>query len=218
MPEIKACIFDLDGTLIDSLADLAAAVNRMLADNGYPLAPLDMFPQFIGEGMKKLVERAMPSSERTAANVERCAAEYLAHYERCWHEQTRVYDGLQPVLEQLRGRGWKLAVLSNKPHRFTVLCSEHFFPKGMFEAILGARDEVPRKPDPAAGFEIARLLGAEPAECAYIGDSGIDMEFGKRAGMKRIGVLWGFRDRHEIVECGAEALAEEPADLPGLVS
>lgn len=214
----KACIFDLDGTLVDSLADLATAVNRMLDDNGYPRAPLEMFPRYIGDGMKKLVERALPESARDQGNVERCAAEYLRHYEQCWHDQTRVYDGILEVVRVLREGGIRLAVLSNKPHRFTVMCCEHFFPQGVFEVVLGQREGVPRKPDPTAGVEIARRLGLDVSECAYVGDSGIDMEFAGRAGMRRIGVLWGFRGRQEILDNGAEVLVEKPAQLPAAMA
>jgi len=213
LASLKAFIFDLDGTLVDSLADLATAVNRMLDDNGYPRCPFEMFPRHIGDGMKKLVERALPEDRRDTANVERCAAEYLAHYERCWHDETRVYQGMAATVAALRGRGSRLGMISNKPHRFTVLCGEHFFPAATFEVILGQREGVPRKPDPAAGFEVIRRLGLEPAECAYVGDSGVDMEFGAATGMRRIGVLWGFRGREELVASGAEVLIERPEDL-----
>ena len=215
LASIKAFIFDLDGTLIDSLADLATAVNRMLAANDHPPCPLEMFPLHIGDGMKKLVERALPLAARDPANVERRAAEYLANYEQCWHDQTHVYEGMAETIAALRARGARLGVLSNKPHRFTVLCSEFFFPKGSFEIILGQRDEVPRKPHPAAGLEMATRLGLKPAECAYVGDSGIDMAFGKAAGMRRIGVLWGFRDREELIADGAETLIIRPEELLG---
>ena len=210
---LKAFIFDLDGTLVDSLADLATAVNRMLDDNGYPRVSIDMFPVHIGDGMKKLVERALPADKRDPENIERCAAEYLAHYERCWHDETRVYDGMVEAVSALRARGVRLGVISNKPHRFTVLCSEFFFPAGSFEIILGQREGTPRKPDPAGGVEIAQRMGIAPSECAYIGDSGVDMEFGKAVGMRRIGVLWGFRDREELVGAGAEALISQPSEL-----
>ena len=213
LSSLKALIFDLDGTLVDSLADLATAVNRMLDDNGYPRVSIDMFPQHIGDGMNKLVERALPGDKRDPENVERCAAEYLAHYEKCWHDDTRAYDGMAETIAALRSRGARLGVISNKPHRFTVLCSEHFFPAGSFEVILGQREGTPRKPDPAAGLEMAQRMGLAPSECGYIGDSGVDMEFGTRSGMKTIGVLWGFRDREELVASGAEVLISHPAEL-----
>lgn len=222
LTSLKAFIFDLDGTLVDSLADLATAVNRMLADNGYPRVSIDIFPQHIGDGMKKLVERAMPDGTRDPENVERCAGEYLAHYERCWHDQTHVYDGMKEAVAALRARGTRLGMISNKPHRFTVLCGEHFFPRDTFELIFGQREDVARKPDPAAGLEIARNMGLRPDECAYVGDSGVDMEFATACGMRRIGVLWGFRGRDELVASGAEILIDHPSallldELPDLV-
>lgn len=214
MPERpRAYLFDLDGTLVDSLADLATAVNRMLVDHGYPVCPVDHFPEYIGDGMKKLVERALPPSARTTEIIERCAQGYLERYEECWHEQTRVYDGLADVIQTLRESGTRLAVLSNKPHRFTQMCADYFFPKGTFEIVLGQRDHVARKPDPAAGLEIAHHLGLSPHDCAYIGDSGVDMAFGRAAGMRRIGVLWGFRSREELLENGAEFLVSHPRQL-----
>lgn len=213
LTDLKAFIFDLDGTLVDSLADLATAVNRMLDDNGYPRVSIDIFPQHIGDGMKKLVERALPADKREPANAERCAAEYLAHYEKCWHDQTYVYEGMHQAITGLRDRGIRLGVISNKPHRFTILCSEHFFPAGAFEIILGQREGIARKPDPAGALEMIGLMGLKPAECAYVGDSGVDMEFATRAGIRPIGVLWGFRGRDELVSSGAQALISHPKEL-----
>lgn len=215
-PELQAVIFDLDGTLINSLADLAEAVNRMLDDHGHPRRPLEVFPKYIGEGMRHLVRRALPEDHRTEDYVDRCVADYMAHYERCWHDQTRAYDGMADALVSLKRRGVRLAVLSNKPHRFTVLCCDRFFAPGSFEIVFGQREGVPRKPDPSAGLEIATRLGVDLPRCAYVGDSGIDMQFGKAAGMRRAGVLWGFRDEAELRENGAEVLLCNPADLADL--
>ena len=213
---LKAYIFDLDGTLVDSLADLATAVNRMLSDHGYPTCPVSHFPEYIGDGMKKLVERALPAEARIPETIERCAQAYLERYEDCWHEETRVYAGLADVILTLRESGSRLGVLSNKPHRFTQLCADHFFHPGTFDIVLGQRDHVPRKPDPAAGLEIAAFLGLSPEECAYIGDSGVDMAFGLAAGMRRICVLWGFRGREELISNGAEVLVSHPEQLLSL--
>jgi phosphoglycolate phosphatase len=210
---LQALIFDLDGTLVDSLADLATAVNRMLTDNGYPTCPVSHFPEFIGDGMKKLVERALPENARTSENIERCAQGYLERYEECWHDETRVYEGLGDVIIELKAAGVRLAMLSNKPHRFTQMCADHFFQPGTFEIVLGQRDHIPRKPDPTAGFEIADFMNLSPSQCAYVGDSGVDMIFGKAAGMRRIGVLWGFRSQDELAQAGAEWLIERPEDL-----
>jgi len=216
LPDLQAVIFDLDGTLIDSLADLAESVNRMLEERGHRRRPLEVFPKYIGEGMRHLVRRALPEDRREDGYVDACVADYMRHYEQGWHRETTVYEGMMEALGVLRARGLRLAVLSNKPHHFTALCCEHFFPGGTFDVVFGQREGVPRKPDPAAGFEIAGLLGAEPGHCAYVGDSGIDMRFGLAAGMHRVGVLWGFRGEQELRECGAEILLRHPGELAAL--
>ena len=216
-PALQAVILDLDGTLIDSLADLAEAVNRMLDEHGHPRRPLEVFPRYIGEGMRHLVRRALPEDCRADDYVDRCVADYMRHYEQLWHDQTHAYAGMPETLRELRRRGLKLGVLSNKPHHFTALCCDHFFPPGTFDVVLGQRDGVPRKPDPAAGLEIAALFSLEPRRCAYVGDSGIDMQFGIAAGMRRVGVLWGFRGEDELRENGAEVLLGAPRELLDLI-
>ena len=210
---MKAFIFDLDGTLIDSLADLAEAVNRMLAANGYPTAPLSVFPRYIGDGVKALVSRALPAEALEREDIDARVAEYQAHYADTWRDKTVPYPGVLETLHELQTRGANLAVLSNKPHRFTLLCTQHFFPSIAFASVLGARDGVPRKPDPAGALEIAATLGLAVAECAYIGDSGIDMETATRAGMRPIGVNWGFRSVDELRSHGAREIISHPQDL-----
>jgi phosphoglycolate phosphatase len=195
---MKAFIFDLDGTLIDSLDDLADAVNLMLGQNGYPLQPREVFPQYIGDGVHKLVERALPESARNAETIAACTADYQRHYEATWNVKTKPYHGILETLTALRESGMKLAVLSNKPHRFTLLCCEHFFAEGTFDMVLGQRSNVPRKPDPAGVIEIAE---------------GIDMETATRAGMLAVGVRWGFRDEEELLAHGAQILVSSPEEL-----
>lgn len=215
---MKAFIFDLDGTLIDSLQDLADAVNLMLVQHGFPARPHDIFPKLIGEGVHNLVERAIPDSVRTTADIPALVADYQDHYQKTWNQKTRPYHGIQETITTLRKQGIRIAVLSNKPHGFTILCCAHFFPAGTFDLVLGARDDVPRKPHPQAGHKIAQALGFTPGECAYIGDSGLDMEFAVNSGMYPAGVLWGFRGRAELLECGAKFLAEKPSDLLKLLA
>ncbi len=209
-----AVLFDLDGTLIDSLADLGEAVNRMLAELGFPAHPAERCREFIGEGARRLVERALPEAARgDEALVERALALYQRHYAACWHEQTRVYPGVRELLRDLAGAGARLGVISNKPHEFTRLCVAHFFPETGFAVVLGQREGVPRKPDPAAGLEAAAALGVAPGACVYVGDSGVDMRFARAAGMRGIGVAWGFRSREELLVNGAAAVAENAAAL-----
>jgi phosphoglycolate phosphatase len=209
---LKALIFDLDGTLIDSLADLAEAVNRMLDDCGYPRQDLALFPQFIGDGVRQLVHRALPDSARDEANVTRCVQLYQQHYEDLWHAQTQPYAGIRELLAELKQRGVAVACISNKPDHFTQLCCRHFF-LGEFQVVLGQRASVERKPAPEGGLECAALLKLAPSECGYVGDSGIDMQFAKNCGMTALGVSWGFRSRGELLENGADSVADSPADL-----
>lgn len=210
---MKAFIFDLDGTLIDSLEDLADAVNLMLVENGYPQRPLELFPQFIGEGVQKLVEQALPTEALAHVNLAELVKGYQRFYEATWKNKTRPYDGIADVLKALRQRGLKIAVLSNKPDHFTQLCCDHFFPEGTFDAVLGAREGVPRKPHPQAAHEVASRLGVSVADCAYVGDSGLDMQFAVNAGMYAVGVLWGFRSEDELRENGAQLLISRPEEL-----
>lgn len=215
---MKAFIFDLDGTLIDSLADLAEAVNRMLEEHGYPRAPLSVFPQYIGDGVRALVSRALPPEAQENEDINARVADYQRHYADTWRSETKPYVGIVETLADLQSRGIKLAVLSNKPDHFTKLCCAHFFPDVPFGPVLGARADVPRKPDPQAALEICRELGVQPEDCAFVGDSGIDMETAVRAGMLPVGVRWGFRGEAELIAHGAKELVSHPDDLVCLIS
>ena len=216
MPNPKAYIFDLDGTLIDSLADIAESINRMLDGRGYPRCAAGDFTQMIGDGMEKLVERALPEEAREESLILICVEEYRAHYDQLWQEQTRPYAGIVEMLAALKARGVKLGVISNKAHRFTVPMTEHFFGPAVFDHILGQRAEVPRKPDAAGAHEMAAVLGLAAADLAYVGDSGIDMAFAKNAGMLGIGVSWGFRSVAELREHGADLIVNHPVELLNL--
>ncbi|MBE2286701.1 MAG: HAD family hydrolase [Prosthecobacter sp.] len=213
MPQLKAFIFDLDGTLIDSLADIAESINRMLDAKGYPRCEQEVFKQMVGDGMEKLVERALPEAVRSEALIQVCVEEYRANYDQLWNAQTKPYEGIVEMLAELKGRGVKLGVISNKAHRFTVPMTEHFFGKGCFDHILGQRNDVPRKPAPDGAHEMAAFLGLKTDEMAYVGDSGIDMAFAKSSGMRAIGVRWGFRSEAELRAHGADVLISSPSDL-----
>lgn len=216
MSSLKAFIFDLDGTLIDSLADIAESINRMLDARGYPRCEQEVFKQMVGDGMEKLVERALPPNVRSDELIKICVEEYRANYDRLWNVQTKPYPGIVETLAELKGRGVKLGVISNKAHRFTVPMTEHFFGKSCFDHILGQRNEVPRKPAPDGAHEMAAFLGLKTGEMAYVGDSGIDMAFAKASGMRAIGVRWGFRSEAELRENGADVLISSAADLLAL--
>ena len=214
---ITTVIFDLDGTLIDSLADIAESINLMLDDHGWPRCEPADFKEMVGDGMEKLVERALPPTERTTENIAICVEEYRAHYDRHWNVRTVIYPGIVDLLTALRAQGLKLGVISNKAHRFTVPMTEHFFGADIFDAVLGQRNAVPRKPAPDGAIEMAAMLDVPVASCAYVGDSGVDMQFGVNAGMRRIGVRWGFRSDEELLAHGAEVLVSQPHEILGFI-
>ncbi|HCN27662.1 MAG TPA: hypothetical protein DIT64_02535 [Verrucomicrobiales bacterium] len=213
MAMLKAALFDLDGTLIDSLADIAGAINEMLDGRGWPRCEVELFREMVGDGMDRLVERALPPHARTPELIQTCVEEYRANYDKRWQRETRPYEGITELLAALKARDIRLGVISNKAHRFTVPMTEHFFGADCFDIILGQRAEVPRKPDPAAGLEVVQALRLDPKDCAYVGDSGIDMEFARHAGMTGIGVTWGFRSERELRENGAHILVARPLEI-----
>jgi phosphoglycolate phosphatase len=212
----RALIFDLDGTLVDSLGDIAAACNHVLAGEGLPEHPLTDYRVFVGEGIRRLVERAAPglARERTAALVTAVRARYEAHLV----ERTRPYPGVLEALTALRRAGLPLAVLSNKPHDLTERVVAALLGATPFVAVDGERAGRPRKPDPAGAIAVAAALGTAPGETWLVGDTRIDMETAAAAGMVPVGVLWGFRDRAELEASGARQVVATPAELVNLAA
>ena len=214
---LKAAIFDLDGTLIDSLQDLASSMNEALTALSFPAHDLDAYRYFIGDGVHSLIARALPAEAREdAATVQRATELYRAAYGANWCRATVPYVGIMELLADLQAAGIPLAVLSNKPQHFTALCVAHFFPLQPFTVVFGQRDHVPRKPDPAGALEIAATLQLPPESIAFIGDTSTDIGTGKAAGMPTIGVTWGFRTQEELVEAGATTIVHEPTAISPL--
>jgi phosphoglycolate phosphatase len=206
-------LFDLDGTLLDTLQDLGDSVNRVLAARGWPVHTLEDYRYFVGEGARTLISRALPEGHRDPATVNAALAAYRADYQQKWNVATRPYDGIPELLAALRRRGLVLGVLSNKPHAMTVKCIEGYFPGVPFRALLGQRDSVAHKPDPAGAFEAAHLMDVAPGRMLYIGDTGTDMQTACAAGMFALGVTWGFRPEAELRENGAAAVVRRPAEV-----
>jgi phosphoglycolate phosphatase len=213
----RATLFDLDGTLLDTLDDIANAANRVLATRGFPAHPHPTYRNLIGDGVAKLIFRALPESHRDDATVQSCIEAYVQEYGRTWKAQTKPYAGVAEMLDALVQRGRKLAVLSNKPDHFTQQCVQELLPHWAFKVVLGASDCFPRKPSPAGALEIARRLSLAPAECLYVGDSGVDMQTARSAQMCPVGALWGFRDEAELVQAGAQFLIRQPGELVNLI-
>lgn len=206
-----AVIFDLDGTLADSLRDLAEAMNLALAQHGLPTHPLDAYRHFVGEGVDVMVRRAAPTN--TTVPWQAIVDGYRAHYGELDHRHTGPYPGVSELLDGLVARRVKLAVLSNKRDDFTKALVAQRFGRWPFVEVRGEREGVPRKPDPTAAFELALALNVLPANIAFVGDTAIDMKTARNAGMTPIGCLWGFRDRDELLEAGAKRLLSAPLEL-----
>jgi phosphoglycolate phosphatase len=210
---IRAVLFDLDGTLLDSLADIAQSMNIVLRERGLAGHSSDSYRAFVGDGVTKLVERALPPERRGREEIAACVDRMREVYGKRCSDRTRPYDGIAELLDALVERGLPLAVLSNKPHDLTVRLVSELLSRWAFAFVFGERPGVPRKPDPSSAREVAALLGVEPRDCLYVGDTPTDMATANAAGMPSVGACWGFRDAEELRNAGAGALASTPTDV-----
>jgi phosphoglycolate phosphatase len=207
----RAVLFDLDGTLADTLADLANAVNHALATLGLPPHPQPAYRYFVGDGARNLITRALPPDRQDL--VEPALARMRAHYDAHCFDETRLYPGIPELVAELHRRRYKLAVFSNKPDEFTKRMVAHYFPTNPFDTVLGHITGIPLKPDPAGAFRIAADLGVPTTHWLYLGDTNTDMLTARAAGMYPVGVLWGFRDRAELEATGARTILAQPGEL-----
>jgi phosphoglycolate phosphatase len=208
---LRAVLFDLDGTLADTLADIAGAVNEVLAAHGLPVHPPADFLAFVGEGAERMISRALPADRQ--ALLPQVLGEYHDLYARRLTRETVLYPGIAPMLDAIVANGLSIAVLSNKRDAFTRAVAESLLHRWPFRVVHGERAGVPRKPDPTAALEIARKLGVPPGACAFVGDTAVDMKTAAAAGMFGVGVLWGFRGREELEASGAQVIAQRPQDV-----
>lgn len=209
----QAIIFDLDGTLLDTLADIGASVNQMLAEYGFPDHTTDDYRRFIGNGIRMLVTRALPIEGRSEEMADACVRRARELYWENWNRKTRPYEGITELLDCLKTKGLPLAVLSNKPHDFTVRYVTAYFDKWDFKVVMGQNDHFPVKPDPGSALDIARRMGLSPETFLFVGDSAVDMKTAAAAGMYAVGVAWGFRGPKELRENGCRALVEHPLEI-----
>ncbi len=211
----KLFVFDLDGTLVDSVYDIADALNTCLAQLGKPAHPLEAYYQMVGDGMHMLCRRALP--EGTQEQVDRLVAMYSRRYRENCCVRTRPYEGIPELLRDLQEQGVKLAILSNKPHDQTLAVVKTLLPEIGFFCVRGQSDAFPRKPDPAALHGLMTLAAVSPEETVYIGDSDVDVYFGKNAGVQTVGVSWGFRGEGELKNAGADRIAQNPEQLKDIL-
>lgn len=213
----KLIVFDLDGTLLNSLEDLADSANWVLEQHGFPTHPVDAYRYFVGDGVRKLIERILPPEERTDARIEQCRQEFVTYYKVHMEDKTSVYEGITELLVELKNRGLKIAVATNKVHVAVAPLMAKYFPNICFDAMIGQREGVPVKPAPQIMFDILKETGCEPSEALHVGDTATDMQLAHNAGVTPVGVLWGYRPLEELQESGAKFIIEKPEDLLGLL-
>lgn len=210
----RLCIFDLDGTLTDSLDSLTYSVNLTLEEMGYPALERSKCRAFVGNGSRVLIEKALKASgDTTLSRIEEGMEVYDRVFDANCTYHVTPYDGIVELLQALKEKGMKLTVLSNKPHRQAVHVVEEVFGKEMFDWVQGQQEGIPRKPDPYAAIQIAEKFGVKPEECVYIGDSEVDVATGTAARMKTLGVTWGFRSVEQLKEAGATILLDRPVQI-----
>jgi len=218
MKSYKAVLFDLDGTLINSLHDIADSMNRVLEKKGYQTHDYDAYRYFVGRGLYSLVGRTLPESEKTEQNVRNLYQELLSDYEVNLLQKTVLYRGIPELLDALVSNGIKLTILSNKADNFTKKIAAELLNKWPFEIVLGSGDNVPRKPDPAGAMIVCEALQLQPSNFLYIGDTSTDMQTALAAGMYPVGVTWGFRTKEELLDNGAKTIIDKPSELLTLLA
>ena len=207
---IKAVFFDLDGTLLDTLPDIHASVNEMLRAFSYPEITRMQTQSYVGDGARKLIERALPEN---ATNIDECHDFFREHYTKSGNSLTKLFEGELEALQELKARGLKLAIITNKPQAATYACVEKFFPEGMFDFIGGDSGMFSCKPDPSLTRYAALTLRVALKECVFVGDGEADVLTAKNAGMRNLSVLWGYRTREQLEKVGATEFVENFQDI-----
>ena len=210
-------IFDLDGTLVNSLPGIVGSLNRSLVGHGLPAHSHAAIRSFIGDGLQTLVQRAAPAGSEPVL-LAALVTHFKNDYALSWAEGTLAYPGIHNLLDELQRRGYQLAVLSNKTHQFTEIITRSIFPLIHFAKVLGQQEGIPPKPHPAGAFQIALALGVSLNNCVMIGDSTMDLETADNAGMQAIAVAWGYHDRKRLITAGATRIIDHPSELPALLS
>ena len=211
--DCKAIIFDLDGTLLDTLGDIADAANRVMASRGYPVHSHEAYKWFIGNGAQRLIERALPPDRRRSPIIAACLQEFITGYNNHWSVLTRPYPGMTDTIACLAANRIQLAVVTNKPHQFALAMMEHYFDTTEFGPILGQQQGIPPKPHPRQALSAADAMGVKPESCIFLGDSAVDMETAVRSGMRPVGAGWGFRPARELAVSGAVQILKHPQEL-----
>ncbi len=214
---IKLIIFDLDGTLLNTLEDLAISTNHALAQNNYPQHELSEYRYFVGNGITKLTERALPEDQRSEETILKVRQDFVNYYSEHNMDRTKPYPGIPELIDQLKKRHICMAVASNKYQAATAKLVAHYFAEGTFATVYGQRDNVPTKPDPTVVYNILAETGYTRDETLYVGDSSVDMRTAANSGLRSVAVTWGFRPRKELEENGAVYIIVRPEQLLDIV-
>jgi phosphoglycolate phosphatase len=214
----KAVLFDLDGTLLYTLTDVANAMNEALVHFGFSPHPVDAYKYFIGESVETEAQRALPESARDPEFVRKVAVYSEEIYDKCWGDNTHPYPGIPELLTELQHRDLSLVILSNKNDRFTKVMVKKLLPDWQFKIVQGALPDVPLKPDPTMALQIANKLRIPPEQFLYLGDTSTDMQTAVSAGMFPVGCIWGYRSADELLESGAKALINTPAEVLDIIN
>lgn len=214
---IKACIFDMDGTVSNTINSIAYFANNALKSAGLPAIETEVYKKLVGNGAKVLVERMLSTVGAGSEHFEKVSFEYNTKYDADFLYLTEPYEGILDMLHALKGMGIKVTILSNKPHDTAVKVSDALFGSQLVDICYGAREGVALKPDPAGVYDIINGLGLNKEECLYIGDTATDMKTGKGADLYTVGVLWGFRDREELEQGGADEIISHPSELIDII-
>lgn len=210
---IELYIFDLDGTLLDSIDDIAYSMNYVLERHSFPTHPRNAYFYFVGNGARLLVERALPETSRAKQQIDTLLPEFMEFYDKHKADRTRPFEGLVDTLRTLQDRGVRFAVASNKPHEVMHSLMRSYFPDISFSVVFGHRKGHPVKPDPEIVLDILSCTGVDPQKVLYVGDTAVDVETAHAAGVRMAGALWGFRTRKELEDAGADLLLGDPSEL-----
>jgi phosphoglycolate phosphatase len=211
--KFSAVVFDMDGTLLDTLHDISHSLNSVLEEEGYPTHTVEACRVMVGFGMRELVRKALPESAHDEAITEPLLKKMQARYAEHWNDSSRPYDGIAELLDAIDRLGLKKAILSNKPDRFTRQCAEELLAPWNFDVVMGFREGIAPKPDPTGALMVAEELGVQPASILYVGDSDVDMKTATAAGMYPLGVTWGYRPGQELLATGAAKLVSTPEEI-----
>lgn len=209
----KGVIFDLDGTLLDTIEDIADSMNQVLSENNLPIHDTEAYRLFVGSGIRNLVKKALPESHRDETTIQAYFETMYRLYKENCVNKTRPYDGITDLLDELASRDLKLAILSNKADEMTQQTAGTLLPEAYFSIIAGLTDESLKKPNPQKALQMSKEMGIDPKEMIYVGDTDVDMQTATNAGMYAVGVLWGFRGEEELHANGAKKLISHPSEL-----